>query len=268
MIQVRGLTYQIAGKLILKDLTFQVEKGEMLAILGANGAGKTSLMRCLAGELQGQAGGVYYRKRIIKSYAIAELAKFRAYLHQQNNSSMAFLVEDIVRMGRYQQRSTNAEQEATIIREAMEICAVNHLASRSIQALSGGEQQRVHLARVLAQIWDQREAILLLDEPIANMDMQFQHQSLAIAAALAKAGFTVVAVLHELNLAAQYASRIMLLKAGRKWADGSPCEVLTPTNIYAVFGVNTEVEISRKTLVPQIGAPAISLPLASFNSFL
>jgi iron complex transport system ATP-binding protein len=125
-----------------------------------------------------------------------------------------------------------------------------HLAERSYLSLSGGEQQRVQLSRILVQIWDIPNALLLMDEPVSGLDLQYQQQTLAIAKALSKRGFMVISILHDINLAAQYADRILMLKNGRKWYDGTASEVLNTKNIYEVFEIDSDVFTNPKTLKP------------------
>ncbi|WP_115170027.1 heme ABC transporter ATP-binding protein [Sphingobacterium spiritivorum] len=265
MLQAHSLSYQVKGRTIVRDVDFSVSEGEFLAIIGANGAGKTSLLRLIAGDLKPSDGEILFKGKAVKNYKLKELALHRALLHQSNAMSMPFTVEEIVRMGRYH-LSTSVEQHEVAVAETMKICAVDHLADRKIQQLSGGEQQRVHLARVLAQVWDQKNVLLLLDEPISSMDMQFQHKTLAIAKALTKVGFTVVAILHELNLVAQYADRVLMMKSGRKWWDGAPMEVLTPQNIFTIFGVHSQVSIIPETLTPRIDPLTVEFTATAFNS--
>jgi len=241
----------------------------MVAILGANGAGKSTLMKILCREKQPTEGNIVYDGKNLNDYTAKELAVKRATLYQQNAISLAFTVEEVVLMGRYGTEETDADQlDRTALRETMEICGISHLAERSMLTLSGGEQQRVHLARVLAQVWDNKEALLLLDEPISNMDMLYQHQTLAIANALAKKGYMVICVLHEINLAAQYADRVIMLKGGRKWWDGAPEEVFTARNIFTAFGVHTTVQTNPRTLITQVTPNGIKFDAAAFNSNL
>ncbi|MDH5826185.1 heme ABC transporter ATP-binding protein [Sphingobacterium faecium] len=265
MLHVQSLSYEIKGRPILRDIDISIQKGEFYAIVGANGAGKTSLLRMLASDLKPNKGEILFKGKPLRSYSLKELAYARAFLHQSNSMAMAFTVEEVVRMGRYHLKASQ-EQHDLAITECMRICEVADLAERKIQQLSGGEQQRVHFARVLAQVWDQKDVLLLLDEPVASMDIQFQHQTLAIAKALTAVGFSVVAILHELNLVAQYADRVLMLKSGRKWWEGAPIEVLKPENIYAVFGVQTKVITDIATLTPSVQACTVHYSAARFNS--
>lgn len=269
MLRVESISYKIDNRHLLKDITFSIRKGEMVAILGANGAGKSTLMKILCREKQPSEGRVVYDAKNLNDYSAKELAGKRATLYQQNTVSLAFTVQEIVLMGRYGKEAPNtylADQLA--LKETMEICGICHLADRSMLTLSGGEQQRVHLARVLSQVWDNKEALLLLDEPISNMDMLYQHQTLAIANSLAKKGFMVVCVLHEINLAAQYADRVIMLKGGRKWWDGAPEEVFTSRNIFTAFGVHTQVQTDPRSLITQVVPNGLKFDAAVFNSNL
>lgn len=269
MIRVESISFEINKRSLLKDVTFSIRKGEMLAILGANGAGKSTLMKILCREKKPSEGRIIYNGRDMEAYSLQELAGMRATLYQQNAISLAFTVEQVVLMGRYGKSAKTARlPDAVVLEETMSVCGIGHLAERSMLTLSGGEQQRVHFARVLAQIWDAQDALLLLDEPIANMDMLYQHQTLAIANALTKKGFMVICVLHELNLAAQYADRVIMLKGGRKWWDGTPEEVFTAKNIFSAFGVDAQVRMDPRTLTTQILPLAVRLEAAQFNSNL
>ncbi|SFW19160.1 ABC-type hemin transport system, ATPase component [Sinomicrobium oceani] len=268
MLRVESVSYQINGRYLLKDISFSIRKGEIAAILGANGAGKSTLMKILCREKKPTEGRVVYDGKDLNTYTARELSAKRATLYQQNTVSMAFTVAEIVMMGRYNSKHGDHRSDSTALSETMEICGVSHLAERSMLTLSGGEQQRVHLARVLAQVWDNKNALLLLDEPVSNMDMRYQHQTLAIANALAKRGYMIVCVLHEINLAAQYADRIIMLKGGRKWWDGAPEEVLTTRNIYTAFGLHTSVQTDPATLITRVTPSSIKYDAAAFNSNL
>lgn len=267
MLRIESLSYEVNSRPLLKDISFNVHQGEMIAILGANGAGKSTLMKLLSGEKKASSGSISINGKTLDSYTKKQLASKRAMLHQHNTISMAFTVEEVVMMGRYgQYGSKPLPKDVIALEETMEICGIKELAERSMLSLSGGEQQRVHLARVLAQLWDINNGLLLMDEPISSMDIQYQHQTLAIAAALAERGFAVITVLHDINLAAQYASRILMLKGGRKWWDGNPTEVLTTSHIYNIFGIQAYAYTDHESLKTQVNARAISLDAAQFNS--
>lgn len=249
MLVADSLTFRIGKRTLIKDISFSLRPGELLIILGANGAGKSTLFRLLSGEKPPSAGNVMLSEKEITAYPSAELALKRAVLNQQNVVNMAFTVEEIVMMGRYPHyRNAPSSEDNKIVMEVMDLTGITMLKERSYLSLSGGEQQRVQLARVLAQIWDVPNALLLMDEPVASLDLQYQQQTLAIAKMLTKRGYMVVSILHDINLAAQYADRIIMLKNGRKWYDGTVAEVLNTKNIYEVFEINSDVYTNPRTL--------------------
>ncbi|WP_140938310.1 heme ABC transporter ATP-binding protein [Sphingobacterium lumbrici] len=269
MLRVEKITYEIKGRKLLKDVSFQLRKGEVLALLGANGAGKSSLMRLLCGDTLPTEGQVSLMGKPLQQYSPIELAKKRAMLAQHNNMSMAFKVREIVQMGRYPHyRSVPSAHDHEIVDEVMDVCGISNFADRSYLSLSGGEQQRVQLARVLVQIWDNPDSLLLLDEPVSALDLQFQQQVLALTKALSRKGFMVVVVLHDINLAALYSDRILMLKNGRKWCEGTPIEVMEKQNIYTVFSVQADVSIDTKTLQPIVKLEELLLDADQFNTKL
>lgn len=269
MLTVTALHYKMNHHTLLRDISFQIRPGELLAILGANGAGKSTLMRVLSGEIKASEGNIYFFRKNIEDYTSKELAKRRSILQQSNQVNLGFSVKEILLMGRYPHfQQTPRSIDFQVLDEAMDICGISHLAERIYPTLSGGEQQRVQYARVLCQLWDQPESLLLMDEPVAALDPQYQQQTMAIAKAFSKKGFMVIAVLHEINLAAQYADRILMLKNGRKWLEGTPTEVLTSGHIYSIFNTQMEVRINSKTLRPYVVPSTTLLDINSFNSFL
>jgi len=269
MLTVTALHFKIDHHTLIRDISFQIRSGELLAILGANGAGKSTLMRVLSGEMKASSGEIHFFQKNIHDYTSKELAKRRSILQQANQVNLGFSVREILLMGRYPHFQQHPRRvDLQIVEEAMDICGINHLEERIYPSLSGGEQQRVQYARVLCQLWDQPESLLLMDEPVAALDPQYQQQTMAIAKAFSKRGFMVIAVLHEINLAAQYADRILMLKNGRKWLEGTPTEVLTPGHIYSIFNTQMEVMINPKTLRPFVVPSTVTLDINTFNSLL
>ncbi|WP_316816224.1 heme ABC transporter ATP-binding protein [Pedobacter nyackensis] len=249
MLVADSLTFKVGKRALVKDISFSMRPGELLVILGANGAGKSTLFRLLSGEKPPSTGSVKLQGKSIAEYSLSQLALQRAVLNQQNIVSMAFTVLEIVMMGRYPHyRNSPSLKDDEIAKEVMELTGISAFADRSYLSLSGGEQQRVQLARVLAQIWNVPNALLLMDEPVASLDLQYQQQTLAIAKMLTKRGFMVISILHDINLAGQYADRIIMLKNGRKWYDGTVAEVLSAKNIYEVFEINSDVYTNPRTL--------------------
>ncbi|MDR2273494.1 MAG: heme ABC transporter ATP-binding protein [Sphingobacterium sp.] len=262
MLRVEKINYELKGRKLLKDITFQVRKGEILAVLGANGAGKSTLMGLLSGEKEPDSGQIHFNGKLLSAYDAPTLAKCRALLSQQQQMTLSFKVEEIVLMGRYPHyRNTPASRDYQVVAETMELCGVTAFAERDFLSLSGGEQQRVHLARVLAQIWDNPDALLLLDEPISALDLHYQQKVLAIAKALARKGFMVILIVHDVNFAAMYADRILMLKHGRKLFHGTPVEVLAQKEIYTIFSVESNVIMNPRTLKPYVQLEEMEIDL-------
>jgi iron complex transport system ATP-binding protein len=181
----------------------------------------------------------------------------RAYLSQRTLCSLPFRASEVVRLGVDASEAQSGADEESLAWAALELCGVTHLAERLIDTLSGGEQQRVHWARVVAQLGAQSGAslegkCLLLDEPISALDLAHQHEMLALARSLVARGCAVIAVLHDLNLSAEYGDRMLLLANGRIAAEGTPREVITPAIIQAAFGLRVRVEVS-----PVSGSPCV-----------
>ncbi|WP_343559125.1 heme ABC transporter ATP-binding protein [Sphingobacterium sp.] len=262
MLRVEKINYELKGRKLLKDITFQVRKGELLAVLGANGAGKSTLMGILCGEKKPDSGHIHFNGKPLSAYDAATLSKCRALLTQQQQMTLSFKVDEIVLMGRYPHyKNTPTAQDYKVVAETMELCGVAAFADRDFLSLSGGEQQRVHLARVLAQIWDNPDALLLLDEPISALDLHYQQKVLAIAKALARRGFMVILIVHDVNFAAMYADRILMLKHGRKLFHGTPVEVLARKEIYTIFSVESNVIMNPRTLKPYVQLEEMEIDL-------
>lgn len=246
MIQAHNISFHIKQVEILHNLSFSAATGETLAILGANGAGKSTLLRLLTGEVPLQTGYIGIQNKSLSNWSTKELAKFRAVLTQQSALSLPFTVEEVVMMGRYPHFERKEQEfDHTIVQNAIKKTGIEHLAKRDYLTLSGGEQQRTHLARVFAQIWFSEvheTRYLFMDEPINSLDVQHQHRTLQLANEFKEAGNVVIAVLHDVNLAAQYADKILLLKRGRVLAWGTPDEVLTASLLTDCYDFPVQVE--------------------------
>lgn len=237
-VETRALWLKLGSAQVLRDISLTVECGELVAIIGPNGAGKSSLLRVIGGDIPASRGDVKLFERPAQSWSDAELAKRRAFLTQRSNVSLPFLVEEIVAMG----RAPHGDEDPKIVDASLEAAAAVAFRGRALTTLSGGEAQRVHVARVLAQIGPQpRGRLLLLDEPIAALDLEHQHSVLAVGRALARRCAAVMVVLHDLNIAAKYADRIIALRDGTMVAEGGPQEVLTETFLRDTFRVRAEV---------------------------
>lgn len=256
MLEARNLSFAVGSKTLVNSVNLEVKPGEMVALLGPNGAGKSTLLKMLCGQSRPSSGSVLFEGKELGQWAPRELARRRAVLPQSSAVPFEFTALEIVLLGRSPHGDASAHE--AVARTAMEKTESLHLADRTVTTLSGGEMQRVQLARVLVQIGLDGGAprCLMLDEPISNLDPAHQHSALQIASDLAKDGAAVLVVLHDLNLAAQYATRLVLMKAGAIITDGLPSEVLTEGQIGEVFGVKATVIRN-----PLCDAPAVFVGL-------
>ncbi len=238
MIAAEGLVVTRGGRRILDVARAGAAAGEVLGILGPNGAGKSTLLRCLAGEMRPDAGQVLLAGWALAAWPPGELARLRAVMPQASALGFPLRAREVVALGRtpHAGRVSRAAHAAAIA-AAMAETGTAPLADRWYASLSGGEQQRVQLARVLAQLGEAREAALFLDEPTASLDLPHQRAILEAAAQRAATGVAVVVVLHDVALAARHCTRIMLLAEGRPVADGPVAQVLTPALLGEAYGV-------------------------------
>ncbi|OKS86579.1 heme ABC transporter ATP-binding protein [Mucilaginibacter polytrichastri] len=242
MIKVNNVSYSVGKKEILNDVSFEAKQGEITAIIGANGAGKSTLLKLLCNEMPPSAGQVLFDGKGLNSYPLKELARRRSVLTQHNTLSLSFTVKELVLMGRYPHFDGQpTEHDLQMVIEAMQATGITMMAGRTYETLSGGEQQRVQLARVIAQIQDIPNGWLLLDEPTNGLDLLHQQQLLIQARAMADKGYGVICILHDINLAAAYADQMLILKQGKMQALGSPNEVINCENIYDAFGIKVQL---------------------------
>ncbi|MBT3150853.1 heme ABC transporter ATP-binding protein [Streptomyces sp. CHD11] len=235
--ETEGLSVRLGAREVLTDVGVRVRAGEVLALVGPNGAGKSTLLSVLAADLPPTAGCVRILGRPVSDWSARELALRRAVLPQSAALSFPFTVEEVVRMGRAPWAAARPEEDEAAVAGAMAATEVTGFAARPFSALSGGERARVALARVLAQ----RTPLLLLDEPTAALDLRHQELVLRLCRQRALAGDAVVVVLHDLGLAAAYAHRVAVLRAGRVAAGGPPEEVFTGELLSQVYDQPVEV---------------------------
>ncbi len=238
---------------LLREVSLEVRAGEVLCVAGPNGAGKSTLLRLLSGEWLPSAGTVELNGRALLHFGERARAQVLAVLPQASALAAEFTALEVVLMGRtpHLARGESAD-DMRIAREALAAVEASGLEDRLYTSLSGGERQAVHLARVLAQIWNVPDAHLLLDEPTANLDLAQQHRMLGVTRTFARLGVAVLVILHDLNLAAEYADFVLVLKQGRATAYGRPNEIFTPDNIYSNFGFRALVSPHPSRPVPLI----------------
>lgn len=245
MLHASEITVSRGGKRIVDEVSVSIIGGEMVALVGPSGAGKSTLLRTLCGDLTPVGGEVWMAGRPVSAWSLAERAVRRAVLPQHASLTFPLTVFDVVLMGRAPHTVlAEGPQDRAIVEAALQWVEASHLKARLYPSLSGGEQQRVQLARVLAQVWGRPkngDCYIFLDEPTTGLDLVHQHRTLSIAKQLAHDGAAVVMVLHDLNLAAQYCDRLLMMRAGQVVIEGRPGDVLNPSTIASVFRMDVTV---------------------------
>lgn len=255
MIEVHTLSVALAGKTVVHGVSFMARPGELTAIAGPNGSGKTTTLKAVSGELK-HAGSVRINGTETRDLAPWQLASVRAVLPQASTISFPFTVREIVMMGLTTGRNRNPAQAERIAADALSAVDLSGFEGRFYQELSGGEQQRTQLARVLCQIpepvVDGKPCWLLLDEPVSSLDISHQLTIMNLARDFCRRGGGVIAVMHDLNLTSIFADQMLLLKSGRLAASGSVDAVITDDTMHAVFGCPLRVN-----QVPADGKPFV-----------
>jgi len=246
VIRVENLGVDLGGKTVLADVSLTVADGEFVAVVGPNGAGKTTLLRAVNGVITPSRGTVTVDGRAVSALSARELARRVATVPQETSFGFEFSVADVVMMGRTPHRgrfATATPEDRRAVETALERTATASLRDRSVTTLSGGEQQRVALARALAQ----DAPVLLLDEPTASLDINHQVQTLSVVRDCRDRGHTVVAAIHDLDLAARFCDRVVLVADGAVQCVGPPEEVLRDPALEEPFGVRTTVATNPAT---------------------
>jgi iron complex transport system ATP-binding protein len=245
-LQASGLHWQVAAAHIVRDVSLHVGRGEFVGLLGPNGSGKSTLLRMIYRILKPVAGSVLQQGRDVWRSSARENARAMAVLAQENGSEFALSVQDVVLMGRIPHQAAwaawagDSQEDLDIVAQALQRVDAHHLAQRMFATLSGGEKQRVLMARALAQ----QAPMLVLDEPTNHLDVRHQFELMNLIRSL---GLTTLAALHELQMAAHYCDRIYLLQGGALVAQGTPAQVLTEETIAQVYGVRALVSTSPRT---------------------
>lgn len=262
MIKVKNLSIERGGKAILDAIDATFDVGQLTVILGPNGAGKSTLLKAISGAFKPDRGRVILDDLPLSKFSSESLAKRRGVLAQESLLQFDFSVEEVVLLGRIPHLSGwESQSDYAICQEALRTVDMLAMAQRRFPTLSGGEKQRVNLARVLAQLEDDRSLPndaglskwILLDEPTSALDLRHQHSTLENVCQLVKQrNFGTIAVLHDLNLAMRYADKIVLLHQGKHMASGTPQEVLKPEIISCVYGVRAEIHCPSNQSCPFI----------------
>ena len=256
-IDVQNLSHAYGNFPVLKNLTFSVRTGDFFIIIGPNGSGKTTLLKVISGILKPQNGQLKILERSIENYTRKTLARTVAFVPHTIPVDFPFTVKEVVLMGRSPylgMLGLEQQRDLEIARQAITFTEIEHLVHRKLDQLSGGEQQRVFIARAICQ----QPQIILLDEPTASLDLSHQVRLMDLMEKLKQEqGVTVVMVSHDLNLAAMYGDRLLLIKDGGIVHIGTPDEVLTFQTLEEVYGCTLLVDnsplgkIPRVTLVPR-----------------
>jgi iron complex transport system ATP-binding protein len=257
VLKLSAVSLMLDKQAILQNINFAQQHGEFIGIIGPNGAGKSSLLRLVQGAVTPNAGEVLLQQRPLHQYKAIELARTLAVVSQNPAPLFALTVEQVATMGLLPHKSwfeLNHSQDVQQVQGALQKVGLQRKASQLIDTLSGGELQRLYIARALVQ----QPALLLLDEPTNHLDVQYQHQVLQLVRGL---GIPALACLHDLNLAALYCDKILLLHQGKQCAFGTPEQVLQSSLLQQVFGLPCQVaphpqlEKLQITFLPQ-PAPA------------
>lgn len=248
---IENLVFRYGETPVLKEICMGLGASELLGIVGPNGSGKSTLIRCIDGILKPDRGTLLLDGMDLKRMPQMEIARNLGYVPQNTPRTFPVTVFDAVLMGRRPHLSwRSGERDRHRVVHALERLGIEHLALRDFNELSGGEQQRVLIARALAQ----EAGVLLLDEPTSNLDIRHQLEVMEIVRQLiAEKGLSAVIAIHDLNLASRYAHRVVMMKGGEVFAAGDPDKVFTPGNIASVYGVESLVEKRNGSLfiIPQ-----------------
>jgi iron complex transport system ATP-binding protein len=243
MYSVSNLSIAIGNKYLLNNINLDFESGCVNAIIGPNGAGKSTLLKALAGLTSISSGTILFNNVALKKYDSNTLAQKRAFLSQHPNTAFSFNVYDIVMLGRFPFFGTKPSQnDVDIVKQAMKLTGVTHLSDRSSLSLSGGEVQRVHFARVIAQCLNKEndfsDKVLLLDEPANNLDPKYQFELMQTIKKLSvEYKLTVIMVMHDLNLTAQFSDKIVLMNKGKVVDYDTPERVLEVKQLEDVYEI-------------------------------
>lgn len=249
MLKGTNISIQVGNKTLLSNASIEVKQSELAVVLGPNGAGKSTLLKTLSGDIAINKGAVSYQGKALENYSSDNLAKIRAVLTQNYDCEFPFSVQEIVDMAHYVHQADYSKSElAAFSQQAMAKLHIEHLAKQAFPRLSGGEKQRVQFARVLCQLLpilaQQKPCYLLIDEPTASLDLYHQYQVMHLAKEVANMGAGVVAVVHDLALAASFANTAYLLEKGKIVSCGIPKDVLNESQLKNTYGIAAHLAAS------------------------
>ncbi len=252
IMKIKNLTIDYNGIIALDNLNLELEKGKFYTILGPNGAGKSTLLKAISKNLDNPRGSVFIDKIDIRDLKIKKLAKKISMVPQETSIDFDLLGEEIVLMGRIphlKRLEKEGQNDMAIVRDSMKKTNTLHLKNRSVTKMSGGEKQRIIVARALAQ----EAGIMLLDEPVSQLDLHNQIEIMNIVRELVdKEGLTTICVLHDINLAVNYSDEIIILKEGRLVSKGVPKEIIRQNIIEDTYGIKVKIIDNPVTKKPFI----------------
>ena len=246
-LSLKSVSLKLNNRQILKDVSLEINEGEIVSVIGPNGAGKSTLLNVLTGDISPDSGNTIYDNKQLNKISIQERAFTRSVMSQMQTLVFNFNVKDVVEMGWLQRGNSDFSSNFSMAFEAVtKECNVHNLVHRNFNTLSGGEQRRVHFARTLLQLWRPSQSIdpryLLLDEPTANLDLSSEMLLMNILKARASSNVGILVILHDLNLASHFADKIAIMKDGEIKAFGKPEEVMTDDFLTSIYEVPIKVK--------------------------
>ena len=246
-LSLKSVSLKLDNRQILKDVSLEINEGEIVSVIGPNGAGKSTLLNVLSGDISPDSGNTTYDNKQLNKISIQERAFTRSVMSQMQTLVFNFNVKDVIEMGWLQRGNSNFSSNFSMAFEAVtKECNVNNLVHRKFNSLSGGEQRRVHFARTLLQLWRPSQSndprYLLLDEPTANLDLSSEMLLMNILKARASSNIGILIILHDLNLASHFADKIAIMKNGEIKAFGKPEEIMTDDFLTSIYEVPIKVK--------------------------
>ncbi len=250
-ININGLSFSYNSRAVLNNIVLELGEGDILGVIGPNGSGKSTLLKCINQILKPERSSIYIDGKEINSFTMNELARLIGYVPQQEESRFPVNVFDAILMGRKPFLNWKPSQsDLDKVSEIIGMLKLQDIAMRDISSLSGGERQKVIIARAIAQ----EPEVMLLDEPTSNLDLRHQLEVMNIVEAMAKKGTSSVVAVHDLNLAARYCSKLILLSEGTVFAAGGR-EVLCPENLEPVYRVKIWTQANKGRTIIQADHP-------------
>ena len=246
-LSLKSVSLKLDNRQILKDVSLEINEGDIVSVIGPNGAGKSTLLNVLTGDISPDSGDIIYDNKQLNKISIQERAFTRSVMSQMQTLVFNFNVKDVVEMGWLQRGNSDFSSNFTMAFEAVTSeCNVQNLVHRKFNSLSGGEQRRVHFARTLLQLWRPSQSndprYLLLDEPTANLDLSSEMLLMNILKARATSNVGILVILHDLNLASHFADKIAIMKDGEIKAFGKPEEIMTDDFLTSIYEVPIKVK--------------------------